>query len=340
IIPSQEDVVCQRLLRRVKKAHQISLEESIAKSLEAKASAMRDEVIMFLGGIVNEDAKFKCKQQVLAFNLEFRRFYPMAPLPMGCDSGVACCRHGNDILVCGLGESRQALVRYVSAHNVWRVLAPMTIGRRGHAIVSHGNFVYVLGGMMDQAVDGSKRITAMVERYDIKRNRWGFTATLPESVWGHSAVVTGTKIVTFGGYHSRDSPTTSVQTYDMKTGLARVTSQLPFPVALTQAVECDGLIYIVCPTGNILKTTDCWRFQTCSALPGFKRAMYGATVHRGRLFVAGGKFNHEAYDDMMMVDLSNQALVNMPEKLPLPMYGFGCVALTLSRGLMVKMAFD
>ena len=334
-------MVCQRLLKRLKKSHQTALTASLNKSLEVKAAAMKDDVIMFIGGIINEDEKFKCKQQVLAFNLEFRRFYPMAPLPFGFDSGVACCRHGNDILVSGLGDARQAFVRYNSAHNLWRVLSPMTIGRRGHAMVSHGNHVFVLGGMTDQEVDGpSKRITGMIERYDIKKNRWSFAATLPESVWGHSAVITGTKIVTFGGYQSRESPTTSVQTYDMKSGLSRVTSQLPFPMALTQTVEYEGSFYIICPTGNILKTSDCWRFQTSNALPGFKRAMFGTAVHRGRLFVAGGKFNQEAYDDMFQVDLGCQQQVSLPEKLPVPMYGFGCVPLTLSRGMMVKMAFE
>ena len=330
--------MCQRLLRRLRSARPPALAQSVSRSLEVKAAAMQDAVLLLVGGVVGEDDKYKCTQQLLAFSLEFRRFYAMAPLPFGYDSGVACVRHGQDVFVSGLGEFRMNFCRYIASQNLWRVLKPMTIGRRGHAMVCKGRYVFVLGGMTDQEIDGPKRITAMVERYDIKKNTWSFAATLPESVWGHSAVVTGTKIVTFGGYQARDTPTTSVQTYDMKSGIARVTSQLPFPVALTQAVEHNGYFYILCPTGTLLKTRDCWRFTTLCTLPDFRRAMFGVALHRGRLLVAGGKFEQTAHDDLLAVDLASQAVATLPDRLPRPAYGLGLVATTLSRALMVDMA--
>ena len=114
---------------------------------------MKDDSVVFIGGIINEDNKFKCKQQVLAFNMEFRKFYPLASLPMGCDSGVASCVYGDDIFVSGVGEGRHGLIRYVSQQNMWRVLAPMMLGRRGHVMVAHEGSLYVLGGMVDHVID-------------------------------------------------------------------------------------------------------------------------------------------------------------------------------------------
>ncbi|GFR74350.1 kelch-like protein 29 [Elysia marginata] len=338
---AKKDVVCQRLMRRVKRSAETSLLECINKNLEAQAHAMKDDSVVFIGGIITEDNKFKCKQQVLAFNMEFRKFYPLASLPMGCDSGVASCVYGDDIFVSGVGEGRHGLIRYVSQQNLWRVLAPMMLGRRGHVMVAHEGSLYVLGGMVDHLVDGNKRITASIERYDIKRNRWQQVGDMPEGVWGASAVVHGAKIVTFGGYQSsRDNPTSSVQTLDIHTGLARVSSQLPFPVALTQAARCGSAFYIVCPTGNVLRTVDCWRFQSAASIPDFRRAMFGLAPHRDRLLVAGGKFNQEAYDDVLLVDPVSHTVVTIPERLPRPTYGFVCCTVALPRGHMVKMAFE
>lgn len=336
----KKDIVCQTLMRKVKRSNRLSMENRLSENLAIQNEAMQDDVILILGGIINEDAKFKCKQQVLAFNLEFRKYYSMAPLPMGCDSGVACCRFGSDVFVSGLGETRQNLARYISSQNMWRVLTPMTIGRRGHAMVLHENAIYVLGGMVDQTVDGVKRITTMIEKYDIKKNRWNLAANLPEAVWGLSAVVHNAKIITFGGYHTRETPTTSVQMYDLKSGLTRITSQLPFPIALTQTIECDGTFYIICPTGNILKTTDCWRFQYSSSLPDFKRALFGTALHRKRLYILGGKFNSDVYSDMRVIDLSNNSVQTLSDTLPQPMYGFGTAAITLKRSQMVHAAFE
>ncbi|KAK3796475.1 hypothetical protein RRG08_009252 [Elysia crispata] len=338
---AKKDVVCQRLMKRVKRSAETSLLECINKNLEAQAHAMKDDSVVFIGGIITEDNKFKCKQQVLAFNLEFRKFYPLASLPMGCDSGVASCVYGDDIFVSGVGEGRHGLIRYVSHRNMWRVLSPMMLGRRGHVMVAHEGFLYVLGGMVDHLVDGNKRITASIERYDIKRNRWAQIANMPEGVWGASAVVHGARIITFGGYQSsRDNPTCSVQTYDIHTGLARVSSQLPFPVALTQTARCGSAFYIVCPTGNVLRTVDCWRFQSAASIPDFRRAMFGLAPHRDRLLVAGGKFNQEAYDDVMLVDPVSHTVVTIPERLPRPTYGFVCCTVALPRGHVVKMAFE
>ncbi|GFN78298.1 kelch-like protein 24 [Plakobranchus ocellatus] len=338
---AKKDVVCQRLMKRVKRSTETSLLESINKNLEAQAQAMKDESIIFIGGIINEDNKFKCKQQVLAFNMEFRKFYPLASLPMGCDSGVASCVYGDDIFVSGIGEGRQNLIRYLSQQNMWRVLAPMTIGRRGHVMVAHEGSLYVLGGMVDHVIDGNKRITASIERYDIKRNRWTQVASLPEGVWGASAVTHGAKIITFGGYQSsRDTPTSSVQTFDINTGLTRISSQLPFPVALTQAARCGSAFYIVCPTGNVLRTVDCWRFQSSASIPDFRRAMFGLISHRERLILAGGKFNQEAFEDIMVLDPVSHTVVTLSEKLPRPTYGFVCCTVPIPRGHIVKMAFE
>lgn len=301
-----------------------------------------DDVLVMLGGVEADGAVFRSRQRVHAFNLSLRKWFPLAPLPLGCDSGATCCVKGDDIFVSGAGDTRQGLVRYDSERNEWRVLAPMLVGRRGHTLVALGSHLYVLGGVTESdgstAAFGSPRPcnAATVERYDIRNNAWKVVGALAEPVWGTSAAVFKDKIHIFGGFHGKDKPTTFVQVFDPGSKSSMVTSHLPFPVALSRAVVSNGSVYILGPSGNILTTKDCWRFTVAASIPDFKRALFGVAAYKNRLFVAGGRFGDKVHDDLLMVDVLHGTMVKMQQQLPMPVWGCGFVKVTLDRAHMVK----
>jgi hypothetical protein len=155
---------------------------------------------------------------VEAYNLALRKWFPLAPLSQGCDSGAACCVVRDDVWVCEAGEGRQGLVRFSSEDNQWHVIASMTLGRRGHCLVAVGNHLYVLGGVTEVS-NGSPgsptdfptsspttvmfprpTISSVIECYDVDRNRWSVVGGLAEPVWGASAVAFKGKIYLFGGF--------------------------------------------------------------------------------------------------------------------------------------------
>nr|KAG5710470.1 hypothetical protein BaRGS_022288 [Batillaria attramentaria] len=297
--------------------------EVTTPAMEFRQETKLDDVLVVVGGIVPEESRFKSKQIVSAFNLSLRKWFPLAPMPYGCDSGVAHCVRGNDIYVAGGGDTRQGLVVYDSEHNSWRVLAPMVIGRRGHALLAMGQHLYVVGGVTESSGDQnsprpSPRSTSVIERYDVKHNTWKVVGAVAEPVWGASAVVFKEKIHIFGGFHGKDKPTAIVQTFDPVSGTARITSQLPLPMALSRAAVSEGTVYLVGPSGNILTTNDCWRYHVVASIPDFRRALFGVAHYKQRLFIAGGKFGETVFDDILMVDLEHQTLVQLPEKLPGP----------------------
>lgn len=301
-----------------------------------------DDVLVMLGGVEAEGAVFRSRQRVHAFNLLLRKWFPLAPVPLGCDSGAACCVKGDDIFVSGAGDTRQGLVQYDSERNTWRLLAPMLVGRRGHAVVVIGSYLYVVGGVTES--DGStgsfnpprSYTTVTVERYNIRTNTWKVVGALAEAVWGASAVVFRDKIHVFGGFHGKDKPTTIVQIFDPGSKSSRVTSQLPFPVALSRAVVSDGTVFILGPSGNILTSKDCWRFTVAASIPDFKRALFGVAAYKNRLFVAGGRFGDKVHDDLLMVDVQHGTMVQMQQQLPLPLWGCGFLKIMLDRAHMVK----
>ena len=284
-------------------------------------------------------------QAVYAFHLSLRKWASLPPVPVHCDSGAASCARGDDVYVCGVGDARRGLVRLDTKLLTWHVLASMATGRRGHAIVVIGSFLYVVGGMAEDASDssdGSRSSTAVVERYDTRNDCWKEVGSLAEPVWAASAVVLRNKIHLMGGFQGQDKdnakPTSLVQTFDPATKFARVSSQLPFPMALTRAVVKSGAVYVMGPSGHILTSRDCWRFSLATSIPGFKRALFGLACDGVHLYVAGGRGAGMAHSKMLMVDVRHGTMLRLPQRLPSAVWGCGFlqVKVTLDREQLVE----
>jgi len=84
----------------------------------------------------------------------------------------------------------------------WEPL-PASAAGQGLPLVAQGRYVYRLGGMAAKNPAGEKQdlhSTALVQRYDPRRERWEDFASLPAPRSSHDAVVIGKKLYVAGGW--------------------------------------------------------------------------------------------------------------------------------------------
>ncbi|XP_041364998.1 LOW QUALITY PROTEIN: kelch-like protein 24 [Gigantopelta aegis] len=315
-------------------------QEIALPQLDHRHELNMDECIVIIGGAMSGDSKFKCNQSVACLNLILKRWFPLAPLPFGFDSGTASCICGNDIYVCGGGDTRQGLVLYKSDENDWHICAPMSVGRRGHALVPIGWKLYVLGGAVGHSPQGRLLVTSSVEEYNMDTNEWSNSGEIAEAVWGMSTAVCQGKVYLFGGYIDRENPTVTVQAYDPKSQTSCIVSTLPFPCGLSRPVVGDDEIHLICPTGEILHSTDCFTFKQIATLPHFTRALFGVAVCKDEVLLLGGKYGNDVFDDIMVLDLKTLSVSSMSEKLHRPVWGFACNKTVLPRRHMCLATFQ
>ncbi|ESP01462.1 hypothetical protein LOTGIDRAFT_82889, partial [Lottia gigantea] len=225
----KENVDCKDIIDEAKTIHQDPgrRHEVNLPRLEYRNDARMDDVIVILGGTASGGAKNHLRQNVSGFNMSLRKWFPLAPLPYGYDSGTTACVCGNDIYISGGGGSRQGLTLYESCVNTWHICAPMLVGKRGHAMVGFGSSLFILGGVIGQSDDGHLRVTTSVEEYDMKGNDWKKCGNLNEAVWGMSCAVHDGKIFLFGGYKDRHHSTQTIQIYDPATNSSINIGRLP-----------------------------------------------------------------------------------------------------------------
>ena len=111
-------------------------------------------------------------------------------------------------------------------------------GRYGHAVVTDGQKLYVVGG------SGPEGLMGDVEILDPKTGRTEVVAAglIPRRY--HSAVLIGTRIYVVGG-ESDGGAEKSVEIFDLKTRTVTQGAPLPTPRRLSEAALLDGQIYVV-----------------------------------------------------------------------------------------------
>ncbi|KAL8582081.1 hypothetical protein ACOMHN_004001 [Nucella lapillus] len=141
-----------------------------------------EEVLLRVGGIVAVDGGYQRSQRVLSLPPSAKQCLPLSTLPLLSDSGAASCNSSHHLYISGVGDSRQGLIKYHSEKNSWQILAPMSIGRRGHSMVILGPCLYVLGGVTNtdspQPNGHKARVTAVVENYNTLNNTWSVAGNL------------------------------------------------------------------------------------------------------------------------------------------------------------------
>ncbi len=85
----------------------------------------------------------------------------------------------------------------------WENLAPRINPCHGFQVAAYGNFIYAFGGF---AYEGSTspawKSLDIVERYDIKNNKWEEIGTMPRKRSSNLSVQIGTKVYLLGGWDS------------------------------------------------------------------------------------------------------------------------------------------
>ena len=176
----------------------------------------------------------------------------------------------------------------------WRTLRSSTAGRTEVAAARIGHAVYVVGGFVAPAGATS----AIVERYDLQRNRWTQVAPLPIAVNHAAAVAYGGDLYVFGGYtasNGRAQGTNALQRYDPRTntwtrlrGAPSARGALAAGVIRNRLFAAGGA-----ENGKPLDRLEIYAFKTgtWSTGPPMRRPRehFAAAVHRRSLYVLAGR---------------------------------------------------
>ena len=169
--------------------------------------------------------------------------------------GLALLAAASAVAGCGSSSDPQA------PGGAWNALAPSTLERTEVAAARVGRYVYVVGGFAKR----TGLTTRVVERYDLRRDRWKRMRPMPIGVNHTTAVAYRGRVYVHGGYRARRS-------------LSSATSRL----------------YLYDPRGNR------WRRLADSPTP---RAAHAAAVIGRRLYVAGGANAHGSLRSLEVYDL-------------------------------------
>ena len=176
----------------------------------------------------------------------------------------------------------------------WRRLRSSTIARTEVAAARIGDAVFVVGGFA--APDGAT--SAIVERYDLRRNRWTRVAPIPIAVNHAAAVAYRGALYVVGGYTAANGladETSVLQRYDPRTD--RWTRMAPAPTARAAhaAGVIGGRLHLAggAEDGAPLARLEIYDFarDRWSAGPPMRiaREHLAATVHGGALYVLAGR---------------------------------------------------
>ena len=176
----------------------------------------------------------------------------------------------------------------------WRTLTPSTIGRTEVSAARIGDAVYVVGGFAEP--DGLT--SDIVERYDLKLDRWTRLRDAPTVRGAHVAGVIGTRMYVAGGAEN-SQPLDRLEIYDFATN--RWSTGPPMRLArehLAGAVQ-DGKLYAIAGRaagkGNYAVveryTPACRRWERVSKLGKPRGGIAAATV-AGRIVVVGGGLSY------------------------------------------------
>ncbi|KAG2456970.1 kelch-like protein 34 [Polypterus senegalus] len=139
------------------------------------------------------------------------------------------------VVLLGGGTARDGLVSEVLAFDLYtKKCRPITELKRkvqNHCVCVVGNFLYVLGGEIQQTNTTEKiaimPVTNKVCRYDPRFNKWTETASMLEKRSRFSCCVIEENIFAIGGKVAVDSPLSSVEVYDINTNKWEKVRDLP-----------------------------------------------------------------------------------------------------------------
>ena len=150
-----------------------------------------------------------------------------------------CLSHeANAVLVVGglsAGRPQKTVLAYLPGNNRWLKLQDMTSEREEHAVVTWGDFLYVIGGYPRGK---------SVERYDPRTNTWSAVPDLLERTFASAAVAVNDKIYVLGGKDGFQAMST-VQCYDPNTNAWSLVRPMKHARKALCAAVVHGCIYAI-----------------------------------------------------------------------------------------------
>lgn len=194
-------------------------------------------------------------------------------------------------LVFGCGGGGQTSTS--AAAERWRTLARSTVARTEVAAARIGDSAYVVGGFA--APDGAT--SDVVERYDLRLNRWARVRPIPQAVNHAAAVAHRGELYAVGGYTAASglaAETNALWRYDPAADRWAKLPAAPSARGALAAATVSGRIVVVGgeeSAGTIAEVesfhpaTRRWRREPRLKTP---RHGLGAVSHRGRIVVLEG----------------------------------------------------
>mmetsp|Transcript_110730 Transcript_110730/g.286187 ORF Transcript_110730/g.286187 Transcript_110730/m.286187 type:complete len:402 (-) Transcript_110730:101-1306(-) len=233
-----------------------------------------------------------------------------APAPNYASAAVGL---GSFYYAIGGFEVPTAFGLYSPRLDVWRELPDLPTGRSYSAAAVVGKFIYAIGGEIDFP-NGEYNVSAVVERYDVKRKEWSEMAPLPQGLTGLRAESFGSKIFVFGGEILFLEPFGIVQVYDTEqNSWSTNAATMPTPRSYMFVGRAGRLIYIIGGWGvgeqfnasvsSKVEAYDPHTDEWETDLAAFKtpRAFGGAASYLDRIYTFGGA---QVVDFSMPLDTS------------------------------------
>ena len=123
----------------------------------------------------------------------------------------------------------------------------MPTARSGHAAITVGSAIFVLGGKVGEYGEDvqEEQATASVLKFDSTRGTWSYVAPMPGARVEFVACAIGSELYVFGGYMTDLDAQASVFKYDTDADTWSTLAPMPQSVEFCSSTSIDDLVYIV-----------------------------------------------------------------------------------------------
>ena len=211
--------------------------------------------------------------------------YSLAALPSEPGACFAVCKHKEDVFASGGYHGETLFLKFLSCENRWQHCSPMLEGRWGHAMVSVGECIFIIGGNTKVS-----QTLSSIECYNIKLNRCELTGGLQLPVSFMPVAVVGHRIYIFGGKMHGGSLSRQIQCYDTKKGTCMLLGHIP-PIASTasRVTVLNNVIYIFYRHGDIIQYKEGSEAIIVGSMPNFDH--FGIVTFQGQILIVGSQSN-------------------------------------------------
>lgn len=285
----QSNMCSQEFIQKALKANQNSTNQELELSPHVFKPRKEHALVMVDGR----------RQEVCCFTLHSRKLYSLAKFPYFSNAKAACV-HCGDIYVSGGSDQPNRMVRFNTDQNRWDSCTDLLETRYFHAMVSVGDYIYIVGGFSKSESTNP----SSVERYDPSQSVISVVGQIAHASGKMSATAAGDVIYMFGGsedkYDYLDNEllykSTTFHSYNTKTNTACILGCIPSITMGSQALTVDDMVYIFSPNGNILTLADDKTPTIVHVLKSFDHRHFRVVHHHGMFFLlqlAAPKFHDE-----------------------------------------------